>query len=701
MSPDIPPEVKQAAEVAFPELALAEAAKNKLNNSSEPKQPSQPKAPADTMKMIVALIFCFIGVIAYLFFPGIGRYLGLILVPIGLGLLIWNNHNSEFNKEEVVDILGGQDITFIFIAALATLVGVSVNPAFQSNVGLTEALKLFPTHRWSMMLISVGIFFTIYFIREAWEEKKYNTLTILWFVISIILVGLWKGFFSWSLLGIFSIFVGILFGLNLFKFGVELGIKRVIFYGVFILLFVIIVFGALGFLGYVSNDSLSSLESGGGWLGRFVGGVRMTLGKCYQAISGLPLKIQEQWKKQLAMATGDYFTGQTDQKANIPIGVKLLEVKSTADKYEENEEINLFTNLEAETLGDPINITLGCKITNYNQLGTKTIEGEIIGNKKINVAKREYMEIDCKIPKNKGVPVGYSSGEINANFDFTTFAYQKAYFMDLFSLRNHKATSTEHPLVKFGITDLNPQTIHTNGPVMIGMQLSQDWPMGINTDEDKWNKALGITIDNRWEGKVKKIKKLVLMIPYGFKITGISGEEVFKEIECKDLSNNQQTGCDDKLFKIYEINPKSKEISKTALTYRAYLEINKDDYTTILGTAPLSWKFFKAVVDYEYELSKQKDIYVKPKPIPEEKPTQQDIKLTTENKNLKFTTNKEQKCEVLYWIIENPNINDKKQEDKKIKNHRIELNVGNGNYGVHITCDGKLLTKQTVEFKNI
>lgn len=324
--------------------------------------------------------------------------------------------------------------------------------------------------------------------------------------------------------------------------------------------------------------------------------VRTTYGNLVYEVSGAR-------EKAIKLATGDFYTGKVDEKAKQKIGVYLDPLQSTEKQFFTDQPAIFFTRLKAEVLDAAINITLSCTATKKDQIINST---RILPRDFFDVATFEEESLDCIFDEGT-LTAGDYGINMSADFNFKTLAYVKTYFMDKERLRAYKSEGID-PFKEQGIKDTKPGAIYTGGPVMVGLGLNRDPPISVDRELTEQTYTLGISVKNQWHGAIKKIEKIIIMLPKGFEVNAEipSGLEINKKT-CKYI---QEEGCDDEISNVYELTPaKGQEIS-TEHNFRIYLKVNEADYDLVLGTTPMITHYFKAGIEYKYQLAQIKRIKI-------------------------------------------------------------------------------------------
>jgi hypothetical protein len=337
--------------------------------------------------------------------------------------------------------------------------------------------------------------------------------------------------------------------------------------------------------------------------------------------------IKTAGQKQLQLATGDYYTGQVDKNKEQPLGVYIEDVKASSTHFFEDEPVSVWATLKARTLDveKDIDVTVTCKAkTGFTDLGN-----EVMGDAdpdtpakevKYNVVNYEEQGISCDVPALQFKP-GSQRVLFNAEFNFNTISYIKGYFMEQERLRSMRRQGID-PLLHYQVPDKKPVAIYSNGPVAVGMSTQQ----ALNGLTKDGGFRLGVTVENRWEGKIKRIKTLIIKVPEGFEIDEAGcGDAWIVKKSCSgqpDICEADDTGRA-KYTKYYMLNPTSKTENGVVVKRGAdrFVEIEQrqtfnckvkpKNLQVALGNTPLVTHYFKVSVDYDYELEKGTSVHIK------------------------------------------------------------------------------------------
>ncbi len=237
------------------------------------------------------------------------------------------------------------------------------------------------------------------------------------------------------------------------------------------------------------------------------------------------------------------FQGQVEQNKYESLGVYFLNVRAAQPKFYTQEPVIIWGTIRSKTFGDMAIVNLKC----LRKKDGKTLEaGQAIPNIPFPIFQYEETDVECKYNKSTFDP-GTQTVTLAAEFNFTTTAYQKAYFMERERYRTYARESID-PLTQFGIKDKNPATVYTNGPVEIGMKVTPLMTVSnvVSTDEGGVSPFVYLTVSNKqqvedkdkkiiskWEGKIKNIRELVLLTPPGVSLQ--ESKEYPERFDCSPI----------------------------------------------------------------------------------------------------------------------------------------------------------------------
>jgi len=319
-------------------------------------------------------------------------------------------------------------------------------------------------------------------------------------------------------------------------------------------------------------------------------------------------------KRQLAIATGDYYTGQVDKSQTQPLGVYLENLQGASPTFFEDESVIVWASIRARTL-DPENpideIKVSCvayKDTARPKYGDASPE-ETSTNFFIleGITETEEQDLVCEFEKGI-IRRGSRKVTFDAEFDFSTMSYLKNYFIDVERKRSLVREGID-VFDEYGITDKQPVAIYSPGPVMVGMETTE--PMVGVRNNAKFR--LGITIDSapQWKGHIKKINNLIIKVPNSVSLALCDAN--IKSTKCE---GDYAGECEDGRYKRIYIVPQEQSKKgrrglsnvKPGVPFTINCNVNVDNAAGLLGNVPVSTQYFKTTVDYVYEL--EQDVIV-------------------------------------------------------------------------------------------
>ncbi len=386
-----------------------------------------------------------------------------------------------------------------------------------------------------------------------------------------------------------------------------------------------------------------------------------------QRIFGIGERISTSIEKRLELATGGLYKSQVEKNQFEPLGVFFDRVKAAQPRFYRDEEVTIWGTIRSKTLSDPVTVKFNC----FREQDDKRVDADINNadetkkdivdpKEPFTIYTLEETDVQCIFNKNK-MKTGINKVALSAEYNFETSAYQKVYFMDKERYRAMVRESLE-PLKEFGITDRAPATIYTNGPVELAVDLQHFTQVGSDKNTAQ---NLGILLKNRdkitdklgkpigqWQGKIKNINELVIVVPKGVTIDGEGCRPItFLPIEnpveycsssCKEFSHIEgDTSCIKKcqdfftdetsedgtgqgrFYNGYNLNIEEIEQVKSGdrdsfeniekgryKTFGCRLNINKD----VLDDVPITTKFIRIKARYDYSLEQTYDVRVDERP---------------------------------------------------------------------------------------
>jgi|GEM_PF-6919229 len=317
-----------------------------------------------------------------------------------------------------------------------------------------------------------------------------------------------------------------------------------------------------------------------------------------------PITLVGNWfEKRIAIATGSYYEGEVEDNQDTKLGVYLEDIMPADPQYWEDEEVIMWGTVRAFTLDEPIKVNVSCtadgiaadSITPASEFSIYTLEDK-------------FME--CKFSKDtvlNKLKNGAKNLRFNADYNFKTLSYLKTYFMDLDRLRSMRRQQID-PLQEFGITDKYPIAVFTNGPLKIGMETTKELPIGVPSGDAAALREIaiiGITLENRWKGRVTKITKLELQLPDSLDLN-----------HC-DRPFTTGTPADEAGYKKYSLDFSKMDARQTEkleniTTYqnmKCWIDVT--DRQKLLGTDPIATKYIRLTAEYNYQSYETSTVFIK------------------------------------------------------------------------------------------
>lgn len=239
-------------------------------------------------------------------------------------------------------------------------------------------------------------------------------------------------------------------------------------------------------------------------------------------------RIRQVIEGRLDFATAGLYRGSVEKNQYESLGVYFANLRAADPRFYTDEPITLWGTVRSKTYQDAVIINFTC----YRQQGEDRIRADrIIPSIKFPIFTLDNVDTECTfLPKkddSQKIRPGMNSMIFSAEYNFGTDAYLKTYFMDRNSFRAYSRENID-PLAALKIQDKSPAPIFTNGPVEIGVKAG---PLITVSDGYEVKPSIGITLTNRqeitdkdkniitrWEGRIKNITELVILVPPGISI---------------------------------------------------------------------------------------------------------------------------------------------------------------------------------------
>ncbi len=334
--------------------------------------------------------------------------------------------------------------------------------------------------------------------------------------------------------------------------------------------------------------------------------------------------IQGIFSSRLKQALGaEYYYGVVEENEKEQLGVYLEDIKASQLSFEEDEPVAAFATLKARTLDDAINVNVSCFV------GKKEAKkpGTIYPDDLFEIFNLQEEELDCRFER---LPVGTNTVTFTADFNFETIGYLKRYFAD----RDAIAAATRQDidlLDQYQILDQNPIAHYTNGPVMVAMGPDQAL---IGVSESYTVKPrLALTIDSTWDGMLKELKEVVLIMPEELSLDSstctdsdwtnytvadcVASETAYSSSiyrQCQEDASCIEDVCREQLenYHAYTLSVAKKSEYKDIEDFITIsCRLNVDDVAGLLGDTPIATHYFYVKTRYDYQISDDTAVTVK------------------------------------------------------------------------------------------
>ncbi len=324
-------------------------------------------------------------------------------------------------------------------------------------------------------------------------------------------------------------------------------------------------------------------------------------------IKAIPANIQKQFESSVEYATGGYYNSKVEenQDPSSKLGVYLEDVKPSNSQFDKNDDVVVvWGNLRAKTIDEAINITMGC----WSGEEKGTIKPDVLAKAEgYKIDQFEDIGFECRFEPGK-LKEGTNAIEVKVNFNFETLAYLRTHFMDMQTMRDLKKNNID-PLIHYGIPDRKGVGVSTYGPVKLGMG-TNDPPIGLLRDGDSYP-YLGVTVENAWtNGQIKNVTDVRIQIPDKLELETDDGTYCRGEFELVEDSEAGAEGY--KTYKVTEVRMKKVKVPITTYqSWRCLVNVKQGSVGDVLGSAPIATYFYRASVDYIYEIQTTVPVFVR------------------------------------------------------------------------------------------
>lgn len=397
--------------------------------------------------------------------------------------------------------------------------------------------------------------------------------------------------------------------------------KGTVLLGVIILILIMIIVpfyivwssGMLQTFGY-EGASAEQRSMAGAWFGALKDGVPHFI----STIRNAPTTIAKNSRDFLNQTLNPNFETRVETTQGRSTGIKLDPIEGVSGLHYTNQPLILYSVLRGSTLDVPVDVRLSCLAGKDSQLKEKTIPG-VVTDDTVVVTSVQSRPFVCEFPAYSLNATGYHI-RLDATFPFITSSYIKRYVIDKDRFESMQSQSID-PFEQYAITDRNPKSFYTPGPVKLGVATLD--PLIVLPADEKSTVDLAIRLENSfgWEGSIENVDAVAVMIPKGFTImtdyTKPGGELRCTAPGIAMPNDGEVCGCEgDGLcindcndFNLYAFFP---TIEKSEYGVQPKIFINckmeAEPSSVHLQNRPISIASFRAVAIYNYTLSKKTQI---------------------------------------------------------------------------------------------
>jgi hypothetical protein len=316
-------------------------------------------------------------------------------------------------------------------------------------------------------------------------------------------------------------------------------------------------------------------------------------------ISNLNAKVNNAYNDSMNWATGGLYSGEQEQYQEKDLGVSFTKLQPGAPKFYNDEPITAWGQIHAKTLEKPIPLYINCTI----QKGDNVTVGKSYPESPITIDEEDIIDFECEFDKN--FEPGSYNIKVTALYQFETDSRLKTYFID----KDYQKSLIRQDIDVFShfkINDRNPIGVYTNGPVQVGMETTQPL-IGIYKNQDNpGTRTIGVSVDKSWQGRIKKINNLEIITPNSITLD-------FERCTPKFEKTTEN---------IYKIAKPINEFLDQGRSFTC--KFNFPNPIELLGDTPFRVEYFRAKVDYWYEINSQIGIQVVPSPFADDTPNNPD-----------------------------------------------------------------------------
>ena len=308
---------------------------------------------------------------------------------------------------------------------------------------------------------------------------------------------------------------------------------------------------------------------------------------------------------QVAQAMGLSYASQVDEYADESLGLELRDVELTQQIYEEPDPVTIWGILEGKAFNRPLEAKLDC----WHEVRDDKSNGFLTPSDEFLIEGETTTNFKCEFPPGilSNTVGSYNKFFVTSDFDFSTMAYLTATFMDEDAMIALRRSDPERLLSLQTV----PTAKNTYGPISLGIG-SQEFPIMIQDGSSQIQPYIGFSISNQWQGLIKNISKINILLPKGIELESCDGFTEFRYVE---------QGSDD-FFRNYTMMPEGIEYLSEKITsddnqfipqnFKCFMNFDPGIlYENRNRLDPIELNIF-AFIDYRYQFEKELSASVQP-----------------------------------------------------------------------------------------
>jgi len=347
----------------------------------------------------------------------------------------------------------------------------------------------------------------------------------------------------------------------------------------------------------------------------FVELTKNTWTKVSEAITGTGGIIKDRYWELWNQSMGERYTGQVEDEYRARAKVEITNFELKGQKYYEGVPVFFFPIISARSFGDDrLRIDYNCTAYNVSNK-SQNVKGNVNPNSPIIIEKYDDVGTTCEF--NTDTTNMLSAGsyivEVNARFEFETWAYTRYAFMEK-SYANSVRAGGDDVNIKFDVPRNPPAAIYTGGPVMLGMNQNINLPISVDYSKGA-SFPVGMTLENKEisKGEIINVKEFKLYVPSAIEVS---------PGRCTVDSTPTRTTDPDTGYNVYSFSVPPNRPKQSYLTMDCAMMVSSANVNNLLADPNgVTGATIMGKVKYEYVLKETKRIRINKDPYYNAAPT--------------------------------------------------------------------------------